>query len=274
MAIFTGKTVAEAIQNGLRTLKLSRHEVEINLIESPKKGFLGLHRREAQVEVKAILPQHTGGALLHPDLAEEVNVQQHQKEATEGFGGVEEAPTEDESEEATDDQQINPAEIHRREVANQQKLNQVAEMAGYYLGDILDGMQLPVETTVTVDRRTVTIELATDQPAKVIGRHGMTINALQSMGQTFMNLHGVAKVTVVLDTNDYRKKRETVLIGVAKKAATEVIASGTAVYLDPMPANERKQVHQILAENKFVRTYSHGRDPRRSVVVAPAGELS
>lgn len=266
MAIFTGKTVAEAIQNGLKTLKLNRNEVEINLIQTPKKGFLGLNRKEAQVEVKPVLPQHTGGALMHPEIVAAADAKR--VEHDEPLGGV----TDESVLADVEDDQISPAEIKRRQQANQQQIKQVGEMAAYYLSDILNGMHLPVEFETTVERRTVTIDLKTERPAKLIGRHGMTINALQSMAETFMNLHGISKVKVIVDTNDYRKKRQTVLVGVAKNAATEVIASGTAVYLDPMPAAERKQIHQILEDNHFVRTYSHGREPRRSVVVAPANE--
>lgn len=267
MAVFTGKTVAEALQNGLQTLKLNRNEVKINVLKNASRGFLGINRHEAQVEVKAILPQHTGGATLHPELLKQLNVEEEKKQLTDNLGGInEESILEDE------DTQVSPAEIKRREEANLAKITQMAEMAANYLSDVLTGMKLKAEPVVEVNGHSVKINLQTDQPAKVIGRHGMTINALQSMAQTFMSLHGVSKVNLILDTNGYRKRRSTVLVEVAKRAATEVVASGNAVYLDAMPANERKQLHQLLEDNQFVRTYSHGREPRRSVVVAPANE--
>ncbi|WP_010620983.1 RNA-binding cell elongation regulator Jag/EloR [Paucilactobacillus suebicus] len=271
MAIYTGKTIDEAIQNALNTLHLTRKEVNINVIKEPRKGILGISRREAEVEVKSILPQHTGGALQHPELVKQIN-EQAEEQVTEENDGVEPDKPTDELEDENEDQ-ISPAEIQRRQEANQEKMSRMAEMVAYYLRDILNSMQLPVEANFSVTGRTITVDIITDKPAKVIGRHGMTINALQTMGLTFLNLNGLTKVAFVLDTNDYRSKRAEVLVGVAKNAATEVIASGTAVYLDAMPANERKQIHQSLEDNQFVKTYSHGREPRRSVVVAPANEI-
>ena len=85
-----------------------------------------------------------------------------------------------------------------------------------------------------------------------------------------MNYHGASKTIVILDTANYRQRRQKALHTLAERSVTEVVATGQAVFLDPMPARERKQIHKELENNRHVRTYSHGREPYRSVVIAPA----
>lgn len=265
MAIFTGETAAQAIENGLKTLHLTRNEAKITIIKDAKKGFLGINKQEAEVEVKSILPQHTGGAFLHPELSDEIA-----KENTfSNLGGVDEQQEVDVAIEPN----LSPAEIKRRQENNQFKLEHVAQRLVDYLTDILSVMQIEIEPSLTVDRQLIKINLKTEKQGLLIGHHGLTINSLQTMAVVFLNQHGVQHTNVILDTDNYRKRREEVLGGVAKQAATEAVAAGKAVYLDPMPALERKQVHQALSENKFVRTYSQGDEPRRSVVVVPASEM-
>lgn len=265
MAIFTGATAAQAIENGLKTLHLTRNEAKITIVKDAKKGFLGINKQEAEVEVQSVLPQHTGGAFLHPELSAVIA----KENKFDNLGGVDEQPAMDDSLE-TD---LSPAEIKRRQQNNQIKLEHVAQRLVDYLTDILHVMQIEIEPELKLEHQLVRINLATEKQGLLIGHHGLTINSLQTMAVVFLNQHGIQHTNVILDTDNYRRRREEVLVGVAKQAATEAVATGKAVYLDSMPALERKQVHQALSENKFVRTYSQGDEPRRSVVVAPASEM-
>lgn len=54
MAIFTGKTVEEAIEAGLRELGLPRMKAHIRVVSREKKGFLGFGKKPAQVEIESI----------------------------------------------------------------------------------------------------------------------------------------------------------------------------------------------------------------------------
>lgn len=103
----------------------------------------------------------------------------------------------------------------------------------------------------------------------MIGKHGCRINAMEQLSNIFMDYHGAAKVNVELDTSNYRERRQETVHNLAQKAAMEVVASGKAVFMDPMPARERKQIHHELENNHHVKTYSHGREPYRSIVIAP-----
>ncbi|KRM71668.1 RNA-binding cell elongation regulator Jag/EloR [Lacticaseibacillus brantae] len=126
---------------------------------------------------------------------------------------------------------------------------------------------------VTVDQQQqgneVTFQMTTDQDALLIGKHGKIINALQYLAQTLFNHQGKRKLSILLDVGDYRQRRATTVERLAGKSAREVVATGKSVYLDAMPALERKVIHATLADNEFVTTRSEGRDPYRYVVVLP-----
>ena len=112
-------------------------------------------------------------------------------------------------------------------------------------------------------------QIATDKEALLIGKHGKIINAIQYLAQTEFNHYGKAKWTIMLNVGDYRERRDAAVRRLAEKSAREVIARGTSVYLDPMPAFERKAIHATLADNAYVTTHSEGNDPRRYVVITP-----
>ena len=73
----------------------------------------------------------------------------------------------------------------------------------------------------------------------------------------------------MLDVASYRERRLETLTRLAENMAREVVATGKPVYLDPMPSFERKQIHNVLAENDYVMTYSAGTEPKRAVVITP-----
>lgn len=102
----------------------------------------------------------------------------------------------------------------------------------------------------------------------LIGKHGQTIDALQSVANAASFRSGGGK-PVTIDAAGYRERRRATLEGIAVRAAEEA-ASGRRVLLEPMTAAERKVVHERLKEVAGVETSSEGTEPNRYVVVAPA----
>jgi len=102
----------------------------------------------------------------------------------------------------------------------------------------------------------------------LIGRRGETLDALQYLTSLVVN-NGKAEYTkIMLDTEDYRKKREDTLRRLAARLADKVQKSGKRVVLEPMNPYERRILHATLQDYDKVYTYSEGEDPFRSVVVA------
>ena len=102
----------------------------------------------------------------------------------------------------------------------------------------------------------------------LIGKHGQTIDALQTVANAALHRSGVHK-SVTVDAAGYRDRRRTTLEAIAVRSA-ERAALGERVLLEPMTAVERKVVHERLKEFPGVQTASEGTEPNRYVVVLPA----
>ena len=149
-------------------------------------------------------------------------------------------------------------------------MEKVSQELADYLKNVFANLGIEVKPVVSdVRSHEVKIDLQSEQSGRIIGHHGRRINAMEQLSNAFMNYHGAEKTMVILDTANYRQRREESLHQLAERSVMEVVSTGQAVFLDPMPARERKQLHQELQENDHVKTYSHGRDPYRSVVIAP-----
>jgi spoIIIJ-associated protein len=107
----------------------------------------------------------------------------------------------------------------------------------------------------------------------LIGRRGQTIDAIQHLAQRIVfkgpSVRGAAAPRVTIDAGGYRERREEALRGVALDAAEDALATGEPIELDPMPAAERRIVHEFLREREDVTTHSEGEEPERYLVVEP-----
>ena len=75
------------------------------------------------------------------------------------------------------------------------------------------------------------------------------------------------RIRVVVDVQDYRKRREARLVEHALEVAERVLSTGQDEELDPMSPYERKLVHDAVGEVEGVETDSRGEEPNRYVVI-------
>jgi spoIIIJ-associated protein len=106
--------------------------------------------------------------------------------------------------------------------------------------------------------------------ARLIGRHGQTIDAVQHLAAAAALPGSDGEWEIVVDTAGYRMRRERRLRALALKAATRAVREGRPQALDPMSSAERRIVHTVLLDHDGVETGSEGRDPVRYVVVRPS----
>ncbi|WP_374718677.1 RNA-binding cell elongation regulator Jag/EloR [Parageobacillus toebii] len=119
------------------------------------------------------------------------------------------------------------------------------------------------------DGKRVTFMITGEQVGLLIGKHGQTLNSLQLLTQLVANRYAKEYVSIIVDAENYRERREKTLIQLAQKLAEKAIKTGKEVKLEPLPAHERKIIHNALANYKKVTTYSVGEEPHRYIVVSP-----
>ena len=102
----------------------------------------------------------------------------------------------------------------------------------------------------------------------LIGKHGQTLGSLQYLTNMAANKNVTgARVRIVLDVENYRKRREETLCQLAERLANKARKYRTKVVLEPMNRHERKIIHMALQDYADIITYSDGVEPHRKIVV-------
>ena len=130
-------------------------------------------------------------------------------------------------------------------------------------------MGLTVNLEVRRRDDNVTVKIFSDHNAVLIGKNGYTVEALQTIIRQIIYNETKEHFGIVLDVENYKEKRVKNLEYLAKKVAREVAKTKVEAKLDSMNSYERRIVHSILSEDKYVYTESIGEEPNRCVVIKP-----
>ena len=142
------------------------------------------------------------------------------------------------------------------------------EEAQVFTRNILNCMEIDANIETTEENDIIRINLSGDKMGVIIGYRGETLDSIQYLVSLVVNkVHELPHKKVILDTENYRNKREETLKGVAIKTANKVKKTSKVFKLEPMNPYERRIIHSTLQENAFVDTYSEGDEPFRRVVV-------
>ena len=137
-----------------------------------------------------------------------------------------------------------------------------------FLRNLLNNMNVKSEISIKEENESIFINLTGPKMGTIIGYRGETLDAIQYLCSLVANKDSNSPYKkVVLDTENYRKKREETLIRVAEKTAYKVRKNNRAYKLEPMNPYERRVIHSALQDNEFVYTFSEGDEPNRKVVV-------
>lgn len=140
-----------------------------------------------------------------------------------------------------------------------------------FLLGLFKNMNMNVRLKSSSEEGILKIDMSGRGMGMLIGRRGETLDALQYLTSLVLNNGKEDYTKVMLDTEDYRKKREDTLRHLATRLADKVQKSGKRVVLEPMNPYERRILHSTLQDYENVYTYSEGEDPFRSVVVTLKG---
>ena len=315
MVLFTGSTVEEAIQTGLKELGIPRMKAHIKVVSREKKGFFGLFgKKPAQVDIEAISETTVVKANQQAvkGVPKEVNAKNEPvktvSEATvdlghvveaikkieeEGQGISEEVKAEilknekkastileetghiailkdllpEESKEQEEVEQNDDLENLGLKIEPTYDIDQVVEEVTNYVQGIIDDMDVEGEISSTSNRRSINMQIDTNEPGRIIGYHGKVLKSLQLLAQNYLYNRYSRTFYITINVNDYVEHRAEVLQSYAQKLATRVLEEGRSQVTDPMSSSERKIIHRIISRMEGVTSYSEGDEPNRYVVV-------
>ena len=134
---------------------------------------------------------------------------------------------------------------------------------------LLKDMGFDVEIEITVNNNTPTYRLYSTNDALLIGKDGKNLKALTTVVNAILTKEINSNYKFLIDVSDYKEKNDRRIERLAKKLAREVRETKVEVKMDSMNSYQRRLVHNILNNNKYVYTESVGEEPNRSVVIKP-----
>jgi spoIIIJ-associated protein len=145
-----------------------------------------------------------------------------------------------------------------------------ADLAGEMLNEILKRMSLTVDVKVREDAEEVILDVSGEDAGRVIGKKGQTLDALQFLINKIVNRFPEGRRHIVLDSGDYRQRRENGLASMARREAKRAVQQSRIITLEPMSPRDRRVIHLSLAKFPGVSTRSDGQGAERRVRIIPA----
>ena len=142
------------------------------------------------------------------------------------------------------------------------------DTAKVFLTQVFAAMKLNVVLEVAQNEEGITFDIKGEDLGVLIGKHGQTLDALQYLTNLAANRDADERIRILLDVEDYRKRRTETLSRLAFRLADKVKRRGERVVLEPMSPQERKIIHIALQDDSRIVTYSEGEEPFRKVVIA------
>jgi spoIIIJ-associated protein len=220
---FEGKNEKEAIDRAIEELGLDRNEIDFEIVESKKPGILF---RGGKVKIRVHLAEEQG------DFDEEQPEPGDEESAPRGS---------------------------RTPAATLEPSGEFEPMVIEFTRGLLERMGFPAEVRVTFrEEGRLGLDIESDGSGILIGKQGKTLEALQFIVNLAAGRKGGESTRIVLDTQDYRARRERALVRMANQVAEQVRRSRTSRLLEPLNPFERRLIHTSLARYGDIETVSEG----------------
>ena len=288
-----GKTVDEAVAEAMKALEIeSRDQVDVEILEEPKAGFLGIGGKEALVRVTARSKpkrrrrRRSRSKGSEGDRADTDHGSERDRTSSkDGKGRKSQRPEKKKQkdrqprdrrsdregrtmprngpEKARSDNDNDDTETDRHADIQEQ-----AEIAKTFVDGLIEAFGLEGDVTARIDEDVLYIDINGEQTEALIGPRGSVMQSILELTRTVVQRKTYGAPRMRMDISGYAERRREALNIYARKLADRVLAEGGEVMLEPMNPADRKVVHDAVAEIEGVRSFSEGEDPHRSVVIA------
>ena len=300
--VISAKTVEECVNKALDKLQANRNEVNIEVINEAKQGFLGLFgAKDAVVRVSLkddVKEKGTGDFVKNILNSDSNSVETEQKEDTKVIEDkkiveeVEETkPTEDDKEEIVE-KSVKPAKPVEAEEAKEteeavkseeteeeqdtepdvtiDRNDELFITSKNFLKQMIEDMGIDCDIESRTEGNMIKFNIMCSEESDIgiiIGKRGETLDSLQYIVNLVTNRNADTYIRVILDCNQYRSKRERSLQKLARRLADKAIQTGRDIKLEPMNPYERRIIHTYLQNDEKVNTFSQGNEPNRRVII-------
>jgi len=220
---FEGRTEKEAIDNAAEQLGLEKDDFDVEILETQRQGFFKKGHVRIRVHTDKPAPAASGG------------------ESPEGGGGKERRP------------QRKP--VFGDPIAQ----NEFEEKMAGFISGIIDRMGYGGKISILFrEESKLGLKIDSEHSSILIGKKGKNIDALQLLANVYARQLGREEMRIILDSENYRIRREESLVRLAYTVADRVGESRASVLLEPMNPFDRRLIHTTLNDIAHVETKSEG----------------
>ena len=153
----------------------------------------------------------------------------------------------------------NYSENYTRIVADPLPQDEFEKKLIEFITDVIERMGYDVKVNITYrEDKKIGIKLESTSSSILIGRKGKNLDALQLLANIYAGRLGHEEKRIILDTENYRIRREESLVRLAYTTADKVRSSRNSILLEPMNPFERRLIHTTLNDIPDIETKSEG----------------
>jgi spoIIIJ-associated protein len=151
-------------------------------------------------------------------------------------------------------------------------MKKTLSLAEKMANELLSLMGTKVQVKASEDKKNeaVRIDIETEEETGLlIGRHGETIEAIQSILGMMLKKKTGDWVRIIVDVGGWREKQEERLRDLATQTAERAKETGEGQPLYNLSPAQRRIIHLTFADDSDIETESVGEDEERYLIIRP-----
>jgi spoIIIJ-associated protein len=292
-----GKSIDEAIEKACLEFGVPRDKLNIEILYEETGGFWGMFSKKAKIKASLLSLDMDFSFTDQPKAKSETKIEHREKIEKEDIP-AKKVVTEKKKKQAVPfvsnsnaalaskaseskikiEPRVKPGkkvstEKHEEKTASvvsSSDDDSVALKAKDLLEGILQRISLECKVTVNKTPEKIILDIEGDNSGLLIGKRGQNIDALQYLLNKAINKFDNGHKMILIDSGEYRKRREEFLLGLAEKIRERVKKTLKPVSLAHMNAHDRRIIHMVLQEDESLITQSRGEGKYRKIVILPA----
>lgn len=137
-----------------------------------------------------------------------------------------------------------------------------------FIRKTLTNMEFEVETVTYVQDNRIYCNINTNNNSILIGKNGVILRAINFIAKNALQNEFKKRVEISIDINGYKENRYKKVASMARRLGKQVLKTKADVKLDPLPADERKVIHQVISKMNHLKTESKGEGKNRFVTIS------
>jgi spoIIIJ-associated protein len=221
---FEGRTEKEAIDRAAEALGLRKDDFDVEILEAQRSGLF----KKGHVKIQVHTNQNAGGAVIPP-------------------------------EDSGESRASRPGRFSKAVFGDPEPKNEFEQQMIVFTEGLIERMGYSGKVSVLFrEERKLGLKIDSEHSSILIGKKGKNLDALQLLVNIYAGRQGREDMRIILDSENYRIRREESLVRLAYAVADRVRENRGSVLLEPMNPFDRRLIHTTLNDIADVETKSEG----------------